>query len=134
MPTPKRKTARKTRGRTEKPVVPPRVYAHASPRSRGGVALFEAQDQITSETVLNFTSEPDLIRRAVEKLKMAGFDILQVTELTINIAGSARDYERAFNTRIVAEERSTVKDDGRSAVATFLDSPDTELPGLVRTQ
>ena len=40
--------------------IPPRIFAQASPRSIGGVSLFEAQERINSATVPNFTSSQEL--------------------------------------------------------------------------
>jgi hypothetical protein len=122
-----RKAARKT------PPLPDLIYAHASPRSTGGVSMFEAQDQITSETAYNFLSTPEAIEEATARLREAGFQILQVTELTVNIAGTKTTYERAFRTSVVAEERMAIKELGRITTATFLDCPDTPLPGLIAT-
>ena len=114
-------------------VIPQTIYAQASPRSSGGVSMFEGQDRIRAETVANFVSEQEIIVRAVNRLRDAGFEILQVTPLTINIAGSASTYERAFNTTIVAEERPVIKEQAKEDTATFLDSPSTDLPGLIST-
>ena len=38
------------------PAVPEIVYAEASPRSQGGVSMFDVEEQITAETVANFVS------------------------------------------------------------------------------
>lgn len=54
-----------------------------------------------------------------------------MSAITINIAGTAEANERAFNTRIVAEERPVIKELRRETTETFLDSPDTALPGLI---
>jgi subtilisin family serine protease len=115
------------------PVVPNLIYAQASPRSVGGVSLFEAQGQINAHSIAGFASEDEMTKRAVNRLRDAGFEILQVSPWTINIAGSAATYERAFNTKIVAEERPVIKPGARADTATFLDSPDTELQGLIAT-
>jgi hypothetical protein len=72
-------------------------------------------------------------------LQDAGFQILQISPITINIAASRETYERAFRTTIVAEERPVIKevgvvaDNAPLATATYLDSPDTALPGLIAT-
>lgn len=114
--------------------IPERIFAQVSPRSVGGVSLFDAQEQINSETVSNFLSEEEVIKRAVYRLKDAGFEILHVTQITINIAGSQEIYQRAFNTKIIAEERTVIKEAGKETTATFLECPDTELPGLIDTK
>ena len=55
------------------------------------------------------------------QLQQAGFSVLQATALTINIAGTRETYEQAFNTRLIAEERATIKQQGIQETATFLD-------------
>jgi subtilisin family serine protease len=125
------KTAKKSKSSGS--VVPDRIFAQASPRSVGGLSMFEAQHQIHSDTVSNFFSDEEVVNRTVNRLQDAGFEILQVSPLTINIAGDAKTYERAFNTKIYAEERPVIKELGRKDTATFLDSPDTTLPGLIST-
>ena len=114
--------------------IPPRIFAQASPCSPGGVSLFEAQDQIRSDTVPYFFSGEEILRAAAQKLKDAGFEILQVSAITINIAGTAETYEKAFQTKIYAEERPVIKEMATETVATFLDSPDTKIPGLIATK
>jgi hypothetical protein len=126
-------TRKKRTKRTAKPVAPERIFAQASPRSIGGTSMFDVPNQINSATAPNFFSEGDLINQAVVQLQEAGFEVLQVTATTINIAGTQEIYEQAFNTRIVAEERPAIKELGEETTATFLDSPDTDMPGLIRT-
>ena len=127
----KTKTTRAKAGKAPKPwPIPDVIYAQASPHSQGGVSMFEAGGQINSRTIANFSSEPDLTRRAAVALQEAGFKILQISAQTINIAGSRKLYEQAFNSSIVAEERPVIKPEGRTT-ATFLECPETELPGLI---
>ena len=113
--------------------LPSKIYAQASPRSLGGVSMFEAQDQIHSGTISNFFSQADVIEGAVRRLQEAGFDILQVSPMTINIAGTPAQYRRAFG-EIVAEDRPVIKEGGKKDVAQFLDCPYTSLSGLMETQ
>ncbi|MBD0257218.1 MAG: S8 family serine peptidase [Cytophagales bacterium] len=119
--------------------VPQRIFAQASPRSIGGRSLFDVGtgtqnlSSINSQNVVNFFSEENTIRNAVTQLQNAGFEILQVTPTTINIAGDQQTYEKAFNTKIIAQERPAIKSFGELTTATFLDSPDTNLPGLIST-
>jgi subtilisin family serine protease len=135
MATQKKQTARPSRSaKAKKPTVPKLIYAQASPRSVGGVSLFEAQTQIRPNTVTSFMSEAGMINAAAAQLQQAGFEILQVTALTINIAGPAELYEQAFNTTIIAEERPVIKPIEGETTATFLDSPDATLPGLITTR
>jgi subtilisin family serine protease len=128
--------------------VPAKIYAQASPHSIGGVSMFDVNTDntnfygadgkaitaINAENVGNFFSAENLVTKAVAQLQQAGFEVLQVTPTTINIAGTKEVYEKAFNTKIVAEERPAIKSFGEETTAGFLDSPDTSLPGLISTK
>lgn len=116
------------------PPIPNLIYAQASPHSIGGVSLFDAQGQIDASTIVNFFSQDAMINQAVTRLQDAGFEVLQVTAISINIAGSAETYQRAFNTTLFAEERPVIKSQGERTTAAFMDSPDTALPGLISTR
>jgi hypothetical protein len=126
MPSKPSKKAAKTKAtkskapRMPKPgPIPEIIYAQASPHSPGGVSMFAAGAQINSGTVANFNSDVDLIRRSVAALQEAGFQILQISAQTINIAGSRELFQQAFDTTITAEERPVIKPEGK-ATATFL--------------
>jgi subtilisin family serine protease len=95
--------------------------------------MFEAGPQIAAETVQSFFSDGDMTRSAAVRLQQAGFEILNLSPTTINIAGPPALYDRVFKTRLFAEERPVIKDQGREDTATFVDSPDTEMSGLIRT-
>jgi subtilisin family serine protease len=129
------KAARKY-GKTKasEPKLPPKIFAQVSPNSVSGVSMFEGQAQINYETVTNFLSEAEVTEGAVARLREAGFDVLQVTPFTINIAGMAATYRKAFDTNIVAEERPTIKTFGRKETATYIDCPDTKTDGLINPQ
>ncbi len=125
----KSKRARATR--KPKSPMPRRIFAQASPHSIGGVSMFEGGHQINCETFMNFSSESNITNRAVEKLQNAGFEILQVTDSTINIAGSQKTYEEAFNTRLTTEDRPVIKEAGKEDEAAFIECPETDVPGLI---
>src|SRR5687768_8022938 len=133
-PKPKRSrsTTRKS-ARERRTGFPDRIFALASPRSVGGVSMFEPGALADATTVGNFVSESDLVSRAVNLLSDAGFEVLQATELLINIAGPRDLYEKAFGTSLVTEERPVVKELGTEDTATFIDSTDTDVPGLIAT-
>lgn len=128
----KRAAIRKTEHK--KPAMPKKIFAQASPRSVGGVSMFEAMGNITVETVANFQSERVIIDQAANLLHKAGFEVLQVTDMTINIAGSKATYEKAFNTNIITEERSVIKSGMKKDKATFIECPATDIPGLISTK
>ena len=113
--------------------IPERIFAQASTRSVGGVSMLQAQAQIHARTVANFGAPPEVLRAGVRRLTEAGFEILQVSSLSINIAGSQEVFEKAFRTRIVPEERRVIKPVEGETTATFLDAPDAALPGLIET-
>lgn len=107
------------------------LYAQASPRSVGGLSLFDYAQPITQEVVPAFASEEAMTASAVARLRAAGFDVLQVSPLTINIAGPPALYEQVFATSLVTEERPVVKAEGREDTATFYDTTDTDMVGLI---
>ena len=122
------------KGEDYKQVVPEWLFAIASPHSQGGVSLFDAGAQINAQTVANFFSEERLVHSAIDKLESAGFEVLQVSDMTVNIAGSLETYEKAFNTKIVPEERPVIKPDAVEDTATFWECPSTDMPGLISTK
>ncbi len=124
---------RKPRATAAPGAMPDIVYAQASPRSIGGTSLFAAQEVITQETALNFTSDEDLVLNAAARLNSVGFDVLQVSPLTINIAGPAALYDQVFGTKLRTEERPVIKEQGRKDTATFIDTADNPVSGLIDT-
>ncbi|HWH34679.1 MAG TPA: S8 family serine peptidase, partial [Acidimicrobiales bacterium] len=113
--------------------LPGTVYAQASPRSLGGTSLFDAIRPVTAEVVAGFASEAGLVRSAASQLQAAGFQVLHISPVTINIAGPPSLYEEVFDTRLVTEEREVIKGGARRDSATFVEAPDTDLPGLIAT-
>lgn len=99
-----------------------------------GVSLFGGQEQINADTVLNFFSQTDVIMAAAARLEDAGFEILQISPMTINIAGSPTTYRKAFNTQLVVLDKPVIKESAKEDIAQFIDSPDTTMPGLIETR
>jgi subtilisin family serine protease len=91
--------------------------------------LFQAGGQISQHTVYAVTSPPNVVQAAVAQLRTSGFEILSVTPVAINFAGSPDLFESAFRTTIVEKE----VDLARGATTTYLDSLDTEVLGLIPT-
>ncbi len=119
--------------RSGKLLPPKRIFAVASPMSVGGISMFDAAAEIAQETAADFRSEARISRAAATRLREAGFDILQITESTINIAGSPATFDRAFGAPIVVRQEPTLKEFGKEDLAEFLDCPNDELPGLIST-
>jgi len=115
------------------PSMPEIIYAEASVQSIGGKSLFDTSSVITSDTVDNYSSDSQLVSSAIDKLRTEGFEVLSVGETTITISGSQSVYEKALKTKIVAEERPAIKQLGKEETATFLECPDTDVPGLIET-
>ena len=113
--------------------LPDLVYAQASPRSIGGTSLFDVSGPITADSAMAFSSEAGMIRNAASRLQAAGFQVLQISPLTINIAGPPSLYEQVFNTSLQAEERPVIKEGAVEDTATFIDTTDTAMPGLIDT-
>ena len=109
--------------------LPDRIFAQASPLSIGGRSMLAAGQQIKAYSVGAFTSPPSLIALAQQRLLAAGFEILQMTPLAINISGTPDAFEKAFRTKIVEKEVSLPS----GATSTHLDSPDTDTLGLIST-
>lgn len=110
---------------------PATIFAQASPRSPGGRSLFSEGARIDSGTVADYASERGVVRAAARALADAGLAVLQVAPTTINVAGSRERFEEAFGTRLVTEERPVVKGGAREDTATFIECPDTDVPGLI---
>jgi hypothetical protein len=115
------------------PTMPVRIFAQASPRSIGGVSMFDSMGSINADNARNFQSEPRVISEAVNRLREAGFDVLQVTTMTINIAGSQQIYEKAFRTKLVVEQRQVIKPGAVVGLAEFVECPETPQPGFIAT-
>lgn len=127
-------TQQKKTPKKDKIKVPAKIFANASPLSVSGVSMFDVGNQINTETVANFHSEDQVIYRAIDKLEQAGFDVLQASRVTINIAGSLKTYEKAFNTKIVSKERPVIKPGAVEDTATFWEPPETDIQGLIPTK
>src|SRR5687767_7730831 len=105
--------------------LPDRVYGQASPKSLGGRNLFSDGPPVRPANVVSFSSHPTVTQAAVQKLKAAGFDILQVTPVAINFVASPEAIEKVTRTKLVEVEKRRPN----GGTATFIDSPDTKRLG-----
>jgi len=113
--------------------LPERIFAVASPHSLGGMSMFTPGLTIDASNVQAFESDEDLVRRSIARLQDAGFEVLQASTRSINIAGSRATFERAFSTHLVSVERESILSGGKVAMTSCIDVPDTPLFGLVDT-
>lgn len=128
-----RRSAPRKAAASSRPVLPDVVYALASPHSIGGLSMFDSVAPITSGNAAAFTSEEPLLRDSANRLQAAGFQVLQISATSINIAGPADLYDEVFGARLYAEDRDVIKPGAHESTATFVDSPTSEMPGLVST-
>jgi hypothetical protein len=131
--TSKKAARRRSASGTDRPpgAMPERIFAEASPRSIGGVSMFDATSPITHERAVDYTSEEALLRVAEARLRAVGFEVLHVSPTTINIAGSQERYEEVFGASLFTEEREVIKQQATRDSATFVDVRDASLPGLI---
>jgi hypothetical protein len=115
------------------PQLPRRIFAQASPTSVGGTSMFSGSRSITAKSVEGFRSDPGVITRAKDRLRRAGFEILASNKLTINIAGSATTYQRAFGQKLQAVEREVLRERRERRPITFIEVEDAPVRGLVDT-
>lgn len=114
--------------------IPDRLFANVSPRSIGGLSLFDYEGPVDADVVANFMSEGDTTLRAAQALRDAGFEVLQLTPYTINVAAPISTYERAFRSQVVAEELPTLKGAGVKGTATCFTAADSDRFGLIPTE
>ncbi|MFE7760447.1 S8 family serine peptidase [Streptomyces sp. NPDC057438] len=124
--------------------LPSIVYAQASPRSIGGTSLFEA-GPATERTAQSVQSEVRVVEEAARQLREAGFTVFReagrarggpaelAPEATLNISGPPDLYERAFHCSLQPEERPVLKEHQREDLATFVECPQTDMPGFIDT-
>jgi hypothetical protein len=110
---------------------PSKIFAQVSPHSVGGVSMFDYGPMIDADTAANFTSEDTMIQSAAARLREAGFQVLQASESLINICGTPKTYERAFNAAIEVHQQDVIKEMGVEDKAEFLDCHNCELPGMI---
>jgi subtilisin family serine protease len=115
------------------PELPSKIYAEAVVRSVTGASLLRSSSLVTSENVLQFQAEPNLLTLAAERLKAAGFEILDVGKALISIAAEPEIYERAFRTTLEAVERPVLKEMGQPSTATYINSVDGKPFGEIDT-
>ena len=131
-PTPRKKTNQRAKTKANTADMPPIVYAEVAVRADG--LMFETGEPIDSSTIDTYYSESHLQAAAVERLKIDGFEVLNVGPTTITIGAPAKTYEKSFGTKLVTEERSVIKKLGEETTADFIECPDTEIPGLIRPE
>src|SRR5215211_2203243 len=117
----------------EATTLPETVYAELSPKSRFGVSLFDMNEKITSKSVENFTSDRDIVHKAMKELQKLGFQVLFTNYITINVAGPPKLYEKIFKTSLITKQKPTIKSFGMESTTTIIDTDNTPIQGLIDT-
>ncbi|MEM9118037.1 MAG: S8 family serine peptidase [Cyanobacteria bacterium P01_F01_bin.56] len=86
---------------------------------------------ITSENVTSFHATPDQLSIAAERLRAAGFEVLDIGSSSINIAAAPEVYERGLGANLEVIERPATKDLGRREITDFINSADSAPLGEI---
>ena len=113
--------------------LPPKVYAEAIVHSESGESLLRSSSLVTSKNVSRFCANSNLVNLAVERLQASGFEILNVSKISISIAAAPDIYERSLQTKLEAVERSVIKEMAQRTTATFINSVDDKPFGEIDT-
>jgi len=81
------------------------VTAVVSPRSVGGESLFAPVAPITKENVDQFRSTPADVQATVNELRKLGFAILSVSDTTISIGGTRKQFQEVFGAKLRKQKR-----------------------------
>ena len=119
--------------RQNQPELPSKIYAEAVVRSVTGASLLRFSSLVTSENVVQFQAEPNLVTLAVKRLQAAGFEILEVGKASISIDAEPEVYERSFQTNLEAVERPVLKEMSQPSTATLINSVDDKPFGEIDT-
>ena len=85
-----------------------RIIAVVSPRSIGGVSLFESTTAITQKNVGQFHSEAADIEATAAELTKLGFEVLQQGPATMSIGGTRQLFEEVFGAKLRKEKTAVM--------------------------
>lgn len=106
------------------PRLPVKLYAEAVVCSASGESLLGCPYPITGENALRFYPSIDRLQTAAQRLREAGFDVLDIGKLSVTIAAAPEVYQRSLRTTLEAVERPVIKELGQTATATFINAID----------
>jgi serine protease AprX len=116
-----------------KDVLPNIIYAEVPVKS-SDISLFEKSASIiTTTNIEKLLSSQEKIFSTAHYLRIEGFQVLQIGEISISIAGKPALYKKVFKTDILPTEVPVIKGGHKETTSTFFDSPDTDILGLVPT-
>jgi serine protease AprX len=111
--------------------LPHKIYAEAVVRSASGKSLLDASYPVTSENVSRFGASSDRLQTTAQRLREAGFDVLDIGKVSITIAAAPEVYERSLHTHLEAIERPVIKELGKTDTATFINAVDQKPFGEI---
>lgn len=114
--------------------LPSKIYAEAIVRSPARTSLLSEATPLTPEAIAQFYGDRRTLDCACDRLAAAGFEVLQVGNLSISIAAPAQTYERVFQTQLRSVERPVIKEQARETTASFIDAADSQQFGKIDTE
>ena len=105
------------------------VIANVSPRSIGGVSLFETADTITAGNVEAYKSAHDDVRDAKRELRKRGFHVFEEgsTDATVSIGGSAKLFKDVFGAKLQKKKTETRPGVETEFMSTAVNGDDEEV-------
>ena len=117
-----------------------KLTAVVSPRSMGGVSLFEMDQPVEGETANAFRSSDADLADSISKLKEMGFEITSSSEATISIAGDKELFEKVLGKAIVEKKTDradsaieSVAPEGETYFDTEEDLPEAKTANIAQT-
>lgn len=113
------------------PELPLKIYSEVIVRSVSGESLLNSSEAVTSENVHRFYASVARLDLAAQKLRQAGFEVLDRGKVSITIAAAPAVYERSFQTTLEAVDRLVLKELGRGGITTFINAVDNRPFGEI---
>ena len=99
-----------------------RVIAVISPRSVGGLSIFDGGEATTPENYQQFQSEDSDVRSTVNELQRLGLTIENVSDMTISFSGTTKQFQSIFGVKTHKEKVEMIE--GIPPVEFFNTSPE----------
>ena len=104
--------------------LPPKIYAEAVIKSVSGESLLRSPLPVTRHNIDLFSTASDLRLAAASRLRAAGFEILDIGSISVNIAGTPDTYAQVFGASLEAIQHPITGSFGTSEVTTYINSVD----------
>ena len=87
--------------------LPSRLFAEVF--TKGKLDNLLEKQEITTDNVTLFCADENITKATIKRLQELGFEVLEVNEISISIAGPPSLYEKVFKTAIMTQERPSTK-------------------------